>query len=161
MNMNININTMSITNNNTTNTPIENLKQNENNNDNDNDNLNEYNNIINYLENSEVTKKINLMKISDDSTPNRPQRDTLRSFNEIKDNNDNDNDNNNNKNNLINKSLKKNKNGTKENKKKFRVKFNKELVQIISVESFKKYNIDVSSNESNFRNGSKSSCLIY
>ena len=110
-------------------------------------------NAINDLENSDLTKKIKKIKI-DDESPLRPKRDRSTSFNiENKMENENENPSKSQK-------LKRNKTVVLDTKKKYRVKFKNDFVKIINVESYKKYNIDVSTNEENGET-TKCRCLIF
>jgi hypothetical protein len=144
------------------------------------ENLKQQINTINDLENSEVTKKINKIK-NEESSPLKPKRDDRsRSPSlSIKENKSENKSEKKIKSEKSEKSLNKSVNKSqisnspklirkktvivdvKDAKKKLRVKFKNDFVQIVAVESYKKYNIDVSTNEGDYRESTKCRCLIF
>jgi hypothetical protein len=143
------------------------------------ENLKQQINTINDLENSEVTKKKNKIKLNDESQSQSPALKAKRddrsrspsiSIKENKSEKKIKSEKSLNK--SVNKSqsqsnspkLKRNKSiiiETKDVKKKLRVKFKNDFVHMVAVESYKKFNIDVSTNEGDNRESTKCRCLIF
>ena len=133
---------MNVSNENTT-TPTENLKQ---------------INGTQDLENSELTKKINKINIEESPNLKPKQRSTsnidIRTENKIITENEKENM-------AKSQKLKRNKTVCLETKKKFRVKFKNDFVQTIAVESYKKYNVDMSNNDGESGETTKCRCEIF